>query len=212
MVMCFSATKGSWIVSLAVFFNDLGFLVVSSVIWTFWAGELMHFYFTIHLRTSQSLLPSPQDSFSSWQTGDVGLQGFLKTTFESFVVHLLYKMEWWWLLEQSHSLGTEATLFSAGVAPDTSVSFVRWWTDCGWVLSYSIFGLCEDISLHWCHWYSVYGTSDVLVVLITHCRAFLSWAMMNHAGLWCFQSGYYLFLLLTWITSNEISSLLGTCF
>ena len=32
----------------------------------------------------------------------------------------------------------------------------------GWVLSFKIFGLCADISLHWCHWCSVDGTSDFL--------------------------------------------------
>ena len=45
------------------------------------------------------------------------------------------------------------------------------WTDCGmWVLSFSI-------SLHWCHWCSVDGGSNVLVVLISHWRTFLSWGM-----------------------------------
>ena len=39
------------------------------------------------------------------------------------------------------------------------------WTHCGWVgVVFCFFGLCADISLHWCHWCSVYGTSDVLVV------------------------------------------------
>ena len=41
----------------------------------------------------------------------------------------------------------------------------------GWLLSFSVFGLCTDISLHCCYWCSV----DALVLLIIHCRAFLSW-------------------------------------
>ena len=55
---------------------------------------------------------------------------------------------------------------------DTSVYFVRWQQDeqivAGWVMPFSICGLCTDD-----------GASGVL----THCRAFLSWAMMNHASL-----------------------------
>ena len=39
----------------------------------------------------------------------------------------------------------------------------------GWLLSFSIFGPCADISLHWCHWCSADGTTDVLVGLITSC-------------------------------------------
>ena len=38
------------------------------------------------------------------------------------------------------------------------------------------FRLCTDMYSHSCHWCSVDVTSDVLVVLITHHRAFLSWA------------------------------------
>lgn len=55
------------------------------------------------------------------------------------------------------------------------------------------FGLVADISLYWCYWCCVDGTSDVLVVLITHCRACLSWAVKNHISLWCFQSGWFIF-------------------
>ena len=71
------------------------------------------------------------------------------------------------------------------------------WTDCGWcgccpLLS---FGLCADISPHWCHWCSVDGNSYILVVLISRCRESLSWAVMSHDSLWCFQSGCFPLLL-----------------
>ena len=62
-----------------------------------------------------------------------------------------------------------------------SVSFARWqrgeqtgWGGCCLQSTVS-FGLCADISPHWCHWCSVDGTTDVLGgFLITRCRAFLS--------------------------------------
>ena len=47
---------------------------------------------------------------------------------------------------------SEAAVQSAGTAADTSVSVVRWQqgeqTVSGWMLSFSIFGLFGDISLH----------------------------------------------------------------
>ena len=80
------------------------------------------------------------------------------------------------------------------MAADTSVSLGEQ-TVSRWVLSLSIFGLCADVSLNWCHWCSVDGTGEVLVVWISCCRAFLSWVVMNHASLWCFQSEGFLSLL-----------------
>ena len=62
-------------------------------------------------------------------------------------------------------------------------------SDGRWVLSFSVFGLCADISLHWCHWCSVDGTSDVLVVLISCCGAFLTWTMINCGSQWFFLLG-----------------------
>ena len=102
----------------------------------------------------------------------------------------LYSMHvCWGLVQELYNIRTEAAVYSAGTAADTSVCVVRWQqgehTVAGCVLSFSDFGICGDISLHWC-W--VDGTSEVLVV-------FLSWAVMNHASLWCFQSGCFLLLL-----------------
>ena len=48
-------------------------------------------------------------------------------------------------------LRSEAAVYSGGTAADTYVSVVRWQqgeqTGAGWVLSFSVFRLCADISL-----------------------------------------------------------------
>ena len=74
---------------------------------------------------------------------------------------------------------------------------VAGWTYCVWVcLVFTIFTLCADISLHWCHWCSVNGTSDILggfnhllynlhVLSRDDPRQFVMFQVSNHLLLLC---------------------------
>ena len=79
---------------------------------------------------------------------------------------------WGWI-QESLSLINEAALYSGVTTADTCVSVVRWQQGeqsvSGWVLTFSIFALCADSSLHWCRWCSADGTTDVLGSLFICC-------------------------------------------
>ena len=45
------------------------------------------------------------------------------------------------------------------------------------------------------------------LLLITHCRYFLSWAVMNHANLWCFQPGLLPLLLPLLIIESYVNQM-----